>query len=170
MATIVGLPSGSFSKGIKLATANLTGALSRIDSVLDAKPVSESSSSDHPADSTVDLSDVHFSYDGKTDVICGVSMEIAAGQTVAFVRPFGRWKIDARKPYHAAFGDICLKSGKLHFAPRMSLTFSKSRGYVIFILLSPQSTSLILFQTASTSDASSVREESMSFLFSRAFI
>ena len=92
VATIVGLPSGSFSKGIKLATANLTGALSRIDSVLDAKPMSESSSSDHPADSTVDLSDVHFSYDGKTDVICGVSMEIAAGQTVAFVGPSGGGK------------------------------------------------------------------------------
>ncbi len=72
VATIVGLPSGSFSKDIKLATANLTGALSRIDSVLDAKPMSESSSSDHPANSIVDLSDVHFSYDGKTDVICGV--------------------------------------------------------------------------------------------------
>ena len=89
-ATIVGLPSGSFSNGIKLATANLTGALSRIDSVLDAKPVSESS--DHPANSTVDLSDVHFSYDGKTDVICGVSMEIAVGQTVAFVGPSGGGK------------------------------------------------------------------------------
>lgn len=88
-ATIVGLPSGSFSKGIKLATANLTGALSRIDSVLDTKPMSESSSSAHPADSTVDLSDVYFSYDGKTDVICGVSMEIAAGQTVVFVGPSG---------------------------------------------------------------------------------
>ena len=88
VATIVGLPSGSFSKGIKLATANLTGALSRIDSVLDAKPMSESSSSDHPAD----LSDVHFSYDGKTDVICGISMEIAAGQTVAFVGPSGGGK------------------------------------------------------------------------------
>lgn len=87
-ATIVGLPSGSFSKGIKLATANSTGALSRIDSVLDAKPMSESSSSDHPAD----LSDVHFSYDGKTDVICGISMEIAAGQTVAFVGPSGGGK------------------------------------------------------------------------------
>lgn len=87
-ATIVGLSSRSFSNGIKLATANLTGALSRIDIVLDAKPMSESSSSDHPAD----LSDVHFSYDGKTDVFCGVSMEIAAGQTVAFVGPSGGGK------------------------------------------------------------------------------
>mgnify|MGYP004502853021 FL=1 len=54
--------------------------------------MSESSSSDHPADLSVDLSDVHFSYDGKTDVICGVSMEIAAGQTVAFVGPSGGGK------------------------------------------------------------------------------
>ena len=30
------------------------------------------------------LRDVHFSYDGKTEVIKGVSLEIQTGQTVAF--------------------------------------------------------------------------------------
>ncbi len=67
-------------------------ALSRIDSVLDAEPMSESSSPAHPADSSVELSDVHFSYDGKKDVIRGVSMKIEAGQTVAFVGPSGGGK------------------------------------------------------------------------------
>ncbi len=38
------------------------------------------------------LPDVHFSYDGKTDVIRGVSLDIQPGQTVAFVGPSGGGK------------------------------------------------------------------------------
>ncbi|GEM_PF-6522011 len=39
----------------------------------------------HPKDGSVTLSDVHFSYDGETEVIKGVSMDIRSGQTVALV-------------------------------------------------------------------------------------
>ena len=67
-------------------------ALERIDSVLDAEPVSESDRPQHPADGSVTLKDVHFSYDGKTDVIRGVSMHIQPGQTVALVGPSGGGK------------------------------------------------------------------------------
>ena len=67
-------------------------ALSRIDSVLDAAPMSVSENPKHPADSSVELSDIHFSYDGKNEVISGVSMKIGAGQTVAFVGPSGGGK------------------------------------------------------------------------------
>jgi len=38
------------------------------------------------------LQDVHFSYDGKNEVIKGVSLEIQPGQTVAFVGPSGGGK------------------------------------------------------------------------------
>ena len=67
-------------------------ALQRIDSVLDAAPVPVSSKPQHPQDGSVTLRDVHFSYDGKTDVIRGVSMDIQPGQTVAFVGPSGGGK------------------------------------------------------------------------------
>ena len=67
-------------------------ALQRIDSVLDAAPVPVSSKPQHPQDGSVTLRDVHFSYDGKTDVIRGVSLEIQPGQTVAFVGPSGGGK------------------------------------------------------------------------------
>ena len=64
-------------------------ALQRIDSVLNAAPVPVSSKPQHPQDGSVTLRDVHFSYDGKTDVIRGVSMDIQPGQIVAFVGPSG---------------------------------------------------------------------------------
>ena len=67
-------------------------ALSRIDSVLDAKPVSVSDEPQHPKDGSVKLENVHFSYDGETEVIKGVSMDIRSGQTVALVGPSGGGK------------------------------------------------------------------------------
>ena len=67
-------------------------ALARVDSVLDAEPVPENDHPRHPKDASVSLKDVHFSYDGKTDVIKGVSLDIQPGQTVAFVGPSGGGK------------------------------------------------------------------------------
>ena len=67
-------------------------ALARVDSVLDAEPVPENDHPRHPKDASVSLKDVHFSYDGKTEVIKGVSLEIQPGQTVAFVGPSGGGK------------------------------------------------------------------------------
>lgn len=67
-------------------------ALKRIDGVLSVSPMSESKTPEYPADSSVELNDVHFSYDGKNEVIRGVSMNIGAGQTVALVGPSGGGK------------------------------------------------------------------------------
>ncbi len=67
-------------------------ALSRIDSVLEAAPVSVSEQPRHPKDGSVSLRDIHFSYDGKADVIKGISLDIHPGQTVALVGPSGGGK------------------------------------------------------------------------------
>ena len=67
-------------------------ALARVDSVLDAEPVPENDHPRHPKDASVSLKDVHFSYEGKTDVIKGVSLKIQPGQMVAFVGPSGGGK------------------------------------------------------------------------------
>lgn len=67
-------------------------ALARVDSILDAEPVPENDHPRHPKDASVSLKDVHFSYDGRTDVIKGVSLKIQPGQTVAFVGPSGGGK------------------------------------------------------------------------------
>ena len=67
-------------------------ALARIDSVLEAAPMQVQAVSQHPQDGSVTLRDVHFSYDGKTEVIKGVSLKIQPGQMVAFVGPSGGGK------------------------------------------------------------------------------
>ena len=67
-------------------------ALARIDSVLEAVPMQVQEVPQHPQDASVILQDVHFGYDGKTEVIKGVSLEIQPGQTVAFVGPSGGGK------------------------------------------------------------------------------
>ena len=67
-------------------------ALARIDSVLETAPMQVQAVPQYPKDSSVTLRDVHFSYDGKTEVIKGVSLEIQPGQTVAFVGPSGGGK------------------------------------------------------------------------------
>ena len=67
-------------------------ALARIDSVLEAAPMQVEAVPQHPKDASVMLQDVHFSYDGKTEVIKGVSLKIQPGQMVAFVGPSGGGK------------------------------------------------------------------------------
>ena len=51
-------------------------ALARIDSVLEAEPMQVQAVPQYPKDSSVTLRDVHFSYDGKKEVIKGVSLDI----------------------------------------------------------------------------------------------
>lgn len=67
-------------------------ALARIDSILTLEPLSEPKNPRKPKDSSVELSHVWFSYDGRKDVIKDVSLKIEAGQTVAFVGPSGGGK------------------------------------------------------------------------------
>ena len=67
-------------------------ALQRIDSVLNLEPLKETDHPKHPKDGSVELEQVHFSYDGEKEVLKGISISIPAGQTVAFVGPSGGGK------------------------------------------------------------------------------
>ena len=67
-------------------------ALQRIDSVLNLEPLTESTHPRHPADASVELSHIRFSYDGQNDVLKDISLKIPAGQKIALVGPSGGGK------------------------------------------------------------------------------
>ena len=67
-------------------------ALQRIDSVLNLEPLKETAHPKHSKDGSVELEQVHFSYDGEKEVLKDISLSIPAGQTVAFVGPSGGGK------------------------------------------------------------------------------
>ena len=112
-------------------------ALTRIDSVLKADPVPESSQPEHPKDASVSLNGVHFSYDGKTDVIKGVSLDIRPGQTVAFVGPSGGGKSTLAnlicRFFDVESGSICVGGADVRSIPKqemmdtISFVFQNSR-------------------------------------------
>lgn len=70
----------------------ISDAIERIDSVLNAEPMSVGNNSHKPKSASVELESVHFSYDGKKEVISDISLKIKGGQTVAFVGPSGGGK------------------------------------------------------------------------------
>ena len=100
-------------------------ALQRIDSILTAQPVPESPAPRHPKDSSVTLTDVHFAYDGAADVIRGVSMSIAPGQTVALVGPSGSGKSTLAsllvRFFDVGSGKICIGGADVRDIPKEEL-------------------------------------------------
>ena len=67
-------------------------SLARIDSVLSLAPLPQAAHPKMPADGSVEVDDVSFSYDGKTDVLHHISLHIEPGQTAALVGPSGGGK------------------------------------------------------------------------------
>ena len=67
-------------------------AIKRVDSVLDAAPLSETRAPKTPQDNSVRLRNVSYSYDGIKDALHNVSLDIKPGETAAFVGPSGGGK------------------------------------------------------------------------------
>ena len=67
-------------------------AIRRIKTVLDLKPLPQSPMPETPADGSVELIDVKYSYYGEKNALDGVSLKIPDGSTVALVGPSGGGK------------------------------------------------------------------------------
>lgn len=67
-------------------------AIDRIDSVPNMEPLTDPAKPSHPADNSVELRGVTFSYDGTKNALSDISLKISTGQTAAFVGPSGGGK------------------------------------------------------------------------------
>lgn len=67
-------------------------AIDRINSVLNMESLSDPAKPSRPADNSVELRGVTFSYDGTKNALSDISLKIPAGQTTAFVGPSGGGK------------------------------------------------------------------------------
>ncbi len=67
-------------------------AIKRIDSVHDLKPLPQSANPRVPNNSSIELENVSYSYDGEKNALNNISLKINAGETVAFVGPAGGGK------------------------------------------------------------------------------
>lgn len=70
----------------------VSDAIRRIDSVMSMEPLSQGSAPVKPADHSVELRNVSYSYDGSKKALDGISLKIVSGQTCAFVGPSGGGK------------------------------------------------------------------------------
>lgn len=65
-------------------------ALSRINGILDRKPLEQATDKKHPADTSITFENVSFRYPGAADdALHDVTLKINAGEQVAFVGPSG---------------------------------------------------------------------------------
>lgn len=67
-------------------------AIDRIDSVLNMESLTDPAKPSYPADNSVELRGVTFSYDGTKNALSDISLKISTGQTAAFVGPSGGGK------------------------------------------------------------------------------
>ncbi len=74
----------------------VSDALQRIDGILAIKPLPEPSAPQTPKDNSVTFENVTFAYEGaERNAIDGISLNVSAGETVAFVGPSGGGKTTA---------------------------------------------------------------------------
>lgn len=74
----------------------VSDALQRIDGILAIKPLPEPSALQTPKDNSVTFENVKFAYEGaERNAIDGISLNVSAGETVAFVGPSGGGKTTA---------------------------------------------------------------------------
>lgn len=107
-------------------------ALDRVFEVLDTQPLADNGKGAAPADSSISLENVEFSYGGGNNAIDGISLSVKAGQHIALVGPSGGGKTTLASLI-ARFWDVKGGSAKIGGADVRDMPSEKLMQYVSYV-------------------------------------
>lgn len=107
-------------------------ALDRVFEVLDTQPLADNGKGAAPADSSISLENVEFSYGGGNNAIDGISLSVKAGQHIALVGPSGGGKTTLASLI-ARFWDVKGGSVKIGGADVRDMPSEKLMQYVSYV-------------------------------------
>lgn len=107
-------------------------ALDRVFEILDSQPLADNGKGAAPADSSISLENVEFSYGGGNNAIDGISLSVKAGQHIALVGPSGGGKTTLASLI-ARFWDVKGGSVKIGGADVRDMPSEKLMQYVSYV-------------------------------------
>lgn len=134
-------------------------ALGKIDSVLRIQPLKEPDNAQHPADNSILLTGVAFRYpDAVKDAISDISLDIKAGEHVAFVGPSGGGKTTLASII-ARFWDVSQGSVKIGGVDIRDISKEELMENISFVFQDSKLLKATLMENIRMSRPSATREE-----------
>lgn len=142
----------------------VSDALQRIDGILAIKPLPESSAPNSPKDNSVTFENVTFAYEGADrNAIDGLSLNVKAGETVAFVGPSGGGKTTAAGLI-ARFWDAASGAVKVGGVNVKDIAKEKLNDTVAYVFQDSKLLKTSIFENVRMGRPSATREEVLAAL------
>ena len=137
----------------------VSDAITRIDSILEMRPLPEPVSSQSPKNNSVELENVSFRYpDAKVNALSGVSLSIAPGEHIALVGPSGGGKTTLASVI-ARFWDVTEGSVKIGGVDVKNIQKSELMDNVSFVFQDSKLLKTSIFENVRMAKPSATREE-----------
>lgn len=137
----------------------VSDAITRIDSILEMRPLPEPVSSQSPKNNSVELKNVCFRYpDAKVNALDGVSLSIASGEHIALVGPSGGGKTTLASII-ARFWDVTAGSVKIGGVDVKTIKKAELMNHVSFVFQDSKLLKTSIFENVRMAKSSATREE-----------
>ena len=139
-------------------------AITRMDSILDRKPLPEAQAQSKPADHSITFDGVSFRYEnGTKDALHGVDLQIAQGEHVAFVGPSGGGKTTLASLI-ARFFDVTKGSLRIGGVDVRQIPSKKLMELVSFVFQDSRLLKMSIYDNVRMGKKNATREEVMQAL------
>lgn len=139
-------------------------ALTRIDGILNKKPLAQSTAKERPNDTSICFDGVSFRYEGASkDALKNINLEIHAGEQVAFVGPSGGGKTTIARLI-ARFSDVTKGSIKIGGVDVKDIEQKKLMDTVSFVFQDSKLLKMSIYDNVRMGKKDATREEVMQAL------